>query len=578
MTRCFHSVQYVILCAVLGFCMACTEYKSETVPERTYAELGPVVLTHLPVHEHDTVPGWGFLRSDGTVFLRGRFSRRPSAIINGYFTVADSAGSGTDLWAAFPEPHRIEGLGKLKSVGIMCGGLIPMTRPGGRIEIADGEGTVSMELRPIDGNEIVKCSRMFTGGLLGICIASGKWGAINTSGELVIEPVFDSEPVFSENLTVLSRTVDREADSLRSSASHTSHFIFNNRGREVFRFPKGWKPLTKVKRGRVLFSDSGGRISSLDIRGYRTGLNDVTGAVTDFDGDRVVWRDKRQGQYGLYGGVVNLDAKYENIQLADSGKILLHDADGLYSITDSAGNTCTRFHQFDEIKYLPAVFESISTPFEYICHGHAGYVLMNSHGHRLGGGPYEIVAVGSVCEAQGIESDFFNSHSVIHSILAPLNDHGWDRANIGVAAGKLLDGADSLRAKTDVVKFYDSKSGGVHITANAYSDRSVMKDSLESDGRKVWYADTAAHVKYIRVSGICGGDRFSELLSCAGAELVPKGFRAEKLADNYGIYVSNHLMVILTPTENSGGMYVYIMSKKNYGILGRRILSDIGVE
>lgn len=274
--------------SVLGACSVGSPGAVSPV-ECTYDSLGPIVVTYLPAIESDSVRNWGLVRPDGTMFVSDRFESSPSAVVNGFFSLREA--DGISVWRSLPTPAPVEGLRGLIATGIMSDGLMPVVRKGKRIELIDGDGTVRMELTSIDGREIVRSAPYFVDGVLAVYTQDGFWGGITRNGEMALEPVYDSMPLFSENIAAVCRTVEEQVDSL-TIRKRKQYYLVNTSGKVIFTFPRDVLPKGTVRDGRIVIETAGGHLAMLGVSGRISDLPPKVKSVGEFNRDYVVWSDR----------------------------------------------------------------------------------------------------------------------------------------------------------------------------------------------------------------------------------------------------------------------------------------------
>ncbi len=541
--------------------------------EKSYDSLGPIVVSYLPVIESDSVDKWGLVRPDGTMFVSNRFESEPSAVVNGYFSVKGQ--DGVSVWRALPAPAPVEGLSGLMSAGAMSSDLMPVARKGKRIELVDGTGVVRMELTSINGREIVRAAPYFADGVLAVYTHDGLWGGITPDGEMALEPVYDTMPVFSENIAAVSRTVEESVDSL-TTRRMTRYYLVNNAGRVVFTFPRNVKPKGCMHGGRIVVETAGGHLAMLGLDGRIYDIDPKVKTVGGLSREYVVWGD-RTNHYGLLDGALRelTGARFRSIAIADSNRFLVEDADGRYAVVDSVGRTKVRLTGFDRVSWLGSMGHAIVSPFRLAGSGYAGTVLLDLRGHRLGLGPFRSFSTAvTLMEDDCVHSDYFNSQAAAHAIVAPLTSEGWGRASIGMVIGRLAEMIDETNARDESLVFARDSLYGCTVEAVAFSNRCLGRDSIAGDSLRVFYPDSMARVRFISVDAIVPPRRFGEIVEHASPELVERGFRAGKLRDAYAVYESPTTIVALTPRNDMKGMTVYVMDRLFYETEGPRIISE----
>lgn len=558
--------------AVCGACSVGSPGAASPV-ERTYDSLGPIVVTYLPAIESDSVKNWGLVRPDGTMFVSDRFESSPSAVVNGYFSLRES--DGISVWRALPTPAPVEGLRGLVAAGIMSDGLVPVVRKGKRIELVDGDGTVRMELTSIDGREIVRSAPYFVDGVLAVYTQDGFWGGMTRNGEMALEPVYDSMPLFSENIAAVSRTVEEQVDSV-TTRKRKQYYLVNTSGKVIFTFPRDVIPRSTVSDGRIVIETAGGHLAMLGVTGRISDLPPKVKSVGEFNRDYVVWSD-RSSQVGLLDGSLHelVGPRFRSVALADSNRLLVEGGDGCYAVTDSAGQTKVKLSGFDRVSYLGSMGHGIVSPFRLVGEGYAGAVMLNLRGHRLGTGPFRSLSTSlTLLDDDCVHSDYFNSQAAAHALVAPLTSEGWGSASIGMVIGQLAGKLDESNAGDARVSFARDSLYGCTVEAVAFSDRRMALDSIAGDSLRVFYPDSAARVKSLRVDGAVPPRKFYDIVRHAAPELVERGYRAEKLRDEYAVYASATAIVILVPDSELRGVCLYVMDRGLYESEGPRIIAE----
>lgn len=562
----------IVICCGVDSCSIGKD--SATAPgEKNYDSLGPVVSAYFAAREGDTVMGWGLARCDGSMMFSDKFPTAPSAAVNGYFSVRGNG--GITVYKAAPEPVAVDGLEQLVHAGAMSYGLMPVTWKGKRVALVDGSGVQRMELTSISGREIVKTAPYFIDGLLSVFTQDGLWGAVNTSGEMVLEPVYDIEPRFSERLASVRRTVTEQIDS-NSTRQRAIYTLVNNQGKTVYTFPEGMKPRSRVHGGQLVVELPSGRLAMLGTDGNLRGLPAGAAKVGDFDKDYIVWSNA-DGRFGLVDthGRELIEPRYKSIHIADSDRVLLESFDRLYTLADSAGNPKVRLSGFDKVSFMKQPAVGVVSPFRFIGEGYAGKVIMDTHGHRQGAGPFVGLSAQPVLLTDGyVHTDYFNIQASIHALMSRLKARGWGAVTL---RSRMCDIADTLgekQAKLRSLRYHTDSLYMLTLEAVAYSDRPTALDSVTGEGRHVYMSDTASLVKYIRVEAAVPGRHFPDMVHQAGPELVPLGYRAEKIRDEYAVYTGEQMVVIMTPREGLEGMYLYVMDREFYREAGERIIAN----
>lgn len=564
-----------LLSVSILWCGCVPEKKTGTiVAEKNYDSLGPIVMSYIPAREGDTVPRWGLVRADGSMLFSDKFETTPSAVVNGFFSVKE--GSGISVYKAGVTPTVVSGLTQLAYAGVMSHGLMPVSRFGKRIELVDGNGMTKMTLNSFDGREIVKTAPYFVDDLLAVCTQDGLWGAINTSGEMVVEPVYLSEPQFSERVASVSKEITVTIDSL-NTRKEIRHYLINNRGKIIYTFNDGEKPEGDMCGGRIAVRGKSGVLSFLAAKGGVMNLPVKVSSTVYCNSDYTIYKDEN-GNMGLLDAQARLlmPNKYKLIDFVGQHRFLVSVNGRDYALVDSVGGEKVRFSGFDNMTVISRPARGIVSPFVMIGFGHYGMVLLDERGRRLGAGAFVALSLKTSLLDDGyVYTGYFNVQNVVHTVVSKLTDVGWDKVAIG---GQMPAVPDSVKEKATVTRSLHlghERYYLLDLDAIAYSDKPVMLlDSITDDGKKHLSVNVDSKVKYVRVEAAVIGRRFSEMIPHLRNELVPHGFKADKISDEYAVYSRGDRYIIATSRPRLEGMYLYVMDLTSYNEFGHEIISD----
>jgi len=568
----FLTLAPVAILSVLSAGCSTGSYGSSSIIEKNYDSLGPLVAAYLPAIEGDSIVRWGMVREDGSMLFSNIFDSKPSASVNGYFTVRKK--NGLSVYRSSTEPKLVDGLEGLSSAGIMSGGLMPVARKNGRIEIVDGEGTVRMQLPAIDGKEITLTAPCFVEGMLSVRLQDGRWGAVNSAGALALEPIYDNEPVFSENIAAVCRTYKEQVDSVEEKIVK-KWMLVDTSGKIRYEFPERMVPEGRMVGGRMVVRTSSG-LATVGVGGDIRHFPREMKSVEYNDGEIMVWTDRDGDSHvsDASGRSVS-ENKFRSIAVQDSGKMLVEYRKGFFGLTDSVGNIKIKFNGFDAVRSLRYIHGRFRTPFRLIGYGYAGCVIMNDSGHRQGKGPFREISTDITLLDDGyVHTDFFNTPMAVHNVVSGLTASGWGKAEIGMPMAVLADSLSGEYRTVRSLTFDRDSTYMLRREAVAYSSEAVAVDSITSEGDKILCPNPLATVKYIRVEGAVPVASFAALLEEFGSELVAKGYHAVKLRDEYGVYAAGDRYVIITPRECCKGIYFYVMDRHFFAEAGARIISD----
>lgn len=167
---------------------------------------------------------WGLIAPDGEVLFEDEFMNQPTAAINGRFLVRNEAGLW-DIYTAEKNPKKVAG--DFLMAGMFYEKVAPVVEKGKPIQLIDVDGKVVVTLNKIDGKAITEC-RNFENGLA-VVKAGGYYGAVDTKGEMVIEPRYvQLESSSGGKLMGIDKKYENEEDN-----DDISYTILDRKGKEV---------------------------------------------------------------------------------------------------------------------------------------------------------------------------------------------------------------------------------------------------------------------------------------------------------------------------------------------------------
>ena len=128
---------------------------------------------------------WGLISNEGEVLFSEEFTNEPSFCINGRFLVQNSDGMW-EIYTANKNPEKIGG--EYLQAGMFYENVAPVVEKGKPIQFIDKDGDVKVTLDKLNGKPVEMCTN-FTNGLALVKVGE-YWGAVNTSGKVVVEPEY----------------------------------------------------------------------------------------------------------------------------------------------------------------------------------------------------------------------------------------------------------------------------------------------------------------------------------------------------------------------------------------------------
>lgn len=128
---------------------------------------------------------WGLISTDGKVLFSEMFDNEPTMAINGRFMVKNMDGLW-EIYSAEAEPQKIGG--EYLQAGMFYEDVAPVVEKGKPIQFINRDGKVKVTLEDIGDAPVTEC-KQFSGGLAPIKVG-GLWGAVDTKGNVVVEPLY----------------------------------------------------------------------------------------------------------------------------------------------------------------------------------------------------------------------------------------------------------------------------------------------------------------------------------------------------------------------------------------------------
>lgn len=334
----------------------------------------PSAITHLP---YQAVQGgkWGIMRTDGKACAAEVFVYRPSAVVNGFFTVADSTGR-LCLYRVDEEgiPTQI-GTNRFSQLGYFFGGqTIGQPEPDAPLCIVGKDGQVIAELKDLNGHAVTMAHNFSDGRAL-VCTDQGKYGYVDGQGHTIVQPLFDFACDFSNGIALVGKT---------GLGGERMYSVIGTDGTEVFPWTTGQCRIAGPPVNGLLSYQRNGRWALMDKTGKTTVTfpESVTGILPS--GENAVLTLNQNG-VGLADGQGRtlIPGIYERGKIIGQGRVAfrLH---GKWAVFDFSGKALTEF-QFDgltpyfdgrhAVAFRPEGFQLIGTDGQPVStHVYAGIV------------------------------------------------------------------------------------------------------------------------------------------------------------------------------------------------------------
>lgn len=409
---------------------------------------------------------WSMYGYDTQMLFEDKFESMPSTVVDGYFSVRHH--DGYTLYAASDNPQPVTGMTGLYSIGYCCDGLVPASRPGGRIEVMSPGGDRRFTLSPYLNMEIVSCDLAYSSGMLKVKTEQGKYGYYDTKGNLAIKPVYDQAETFEEGVAM---TCVFGTEGLKNAV----YRVINPAGQTVVTLPDGFRPAaTRFTGGRMPVRRPGNRLGYIDLKGNVTVCPDEVKAVGRNQSDKYVYytSDGDCGVMDMDGDVI-IQPHYKSIDFLPSEMYLAQEEPGIFVLLDKFGDVKLKEKKFATMRY----FER----FGLICTNNDGTRFINRNG--IPNSDKVFRRVGLQPSAAGfVRSDYFNYTAAADAIVDALTPSGIGRYRLGAKISRYITSVEEFVADDMEFEINDIfRSGfGFSVSVKGIADRCII-DKAQGD-------------------------------------------------------------------------------------------------
>lgn len=288
------------------------------------------LISHVPF-QHSKDGRWGLIDFKGNILIDEEFQNRPSAVMDGMFHVKNEDG----LYEIYTADKHFKKIGsEYISVGDFHSGLAPVVEKGEPVKYINKYGDIAFELKDYKG-EIITAATEFHNGKAAFKISSGNYGFIDTSGKVILPPIYEDVLIFcgayaavakdgdsffinekGENVLKLDKKIRFWAlpsdDMFPYSVEDEIAFGYMNlKGEKVIKESSKFYRAYNFVNGYAVFMNSNGEYGLIDKKGNITIRAKYQGLIQC--DDLLVYGDN--GKYGLltYSGEIILRACYDKI-------------------------------------------------------------------------------------------------------------------------------------------------------------------------------------------------------------------------------------------------------------------------
>lgn len=443
-------------------------------------------VSYLPV-KLERKGGWSMIGPDGKLLFQDEFKEAPTPVVNGVFVVPE--GDTYSVYRASKKPTLV--VDGLKSVGVMSEGLIPTVKEGGRITLRDKNGKEKFVLESHNGEAIVACMDRYSEGLLAVRTAEGKWGYVNTKGEMVIGPKYDAVNPYHEGYAIVCIYKD----------GSPSRYVINKKGENVLDIKERYEinsyDVVRVKDGLIpVYDRAKEKYGFLNIKGEFISVPSKVDDILDFNNEVFVFEDE-DGECGVMSLVKDneqiIRSKYDEIIIISSTEFLA-DYDADYYILNDKDERIVDLSDYDDV--MPC--QIASTQCYLAQEGNVG-MLLDKAGKKIGNVEFYEVSGFEPDDEEYIYSDYFDAQGV-----AKVVEDFLDTYVVGEPMSKYVKNPDKCDANTRRYSVSDFNGKG-RVAIELSSDLPYVKyrDNAKVANEKSKLAEATLMLWEVGGSNVC---------------------------------------------------------------------------
>lgn len=534
-------LKFLPVVAVAAALCSCGSSDSDSITEK---------VEYIPV-QLDRNGGWGFMGPDGKVIYEDEFENSPSLVVDGIFSVYE--GEGFSVYAVEDKkPALVPGCEELKAAGYYSEGVIPVVHPKERIQFVDKNGLKKFELAPFKGKEIVACEPGFSDGLLKIRNEEGKYGYINTKGEVVIEPKFDVAEDFAEGVAIVGKSVE----------DTYSYSVIDKKGEIKFKFKKGWDQYSSYFKDGAIVVEDDDRMVFVNAKGEAEKCPAKVKSVGDYNSEIYVFYDgEHYGVAKRKDNEIVIRARYDNIYILPDGDLLCKSSSDKYTVRNLENEELIDFSEYEMVGY-------INSRFNFIAGEYGELEMLKRDGTPVKDAEFYSFGF-ELCAAYEIESDYFDINAMASTIAGLYDGDGIGQYTLGKTPGQLtgLGSAEDYSYKTLI----DGDEGSGYrweYKEKIYFSASMADYNLSYDNSgyyyynytRNYYWNTDSHIYSVDVSVSAETTLGKDAVKALAQSFQNKGYTEDMCGEIYGTWTAylhkGTFSVKITSAEDSGSLLV----------------------
>lgn len=333
-------------------------------------------VTHLPFKSSEN-ERWGLIGLDGNILIDNEFQEEPSPVINGMFHVKNE-NNNYELYVADKNLKKIGN--EYLSVGNFNSGLAPVVEKGQCVKYIDQSGKIRFELKKYK-EEFITAATEFQNGKAVFKTSSNHYGFIDTSGKVIIPPIYDYASLFYGKYAAVRKEdkiafINEKGDEVINFDKHVicqflpSEGVFpfierengeedawgymNLKGEKVIKENKRFKGAMNFIQGYAVFSNSNNEAGLIDKKGnivIRAKYQSLIQCI-----DLLIFRDNDKVGLLDYDGNIIMKPEYKEIIPFIGHNNFTYALDGdEWVLIDREGQEVNN-NSYDKISYPSSLF------------------------------------------------------------------------------------------------------------------------------------------------------------------------------------------------------------------------------
>lgn len=283
-------------------------------------------VTYIP-YKADKDSRWGLIDWEGNPLIEDEFEKEPSAVIDNRFYVGNSDG----LYEFYSAEKKFKKIGKeYVRVGVFHDGLAPVVEKDQPVSFIRSDGTVAFTFDSYK-DETVQAVSIFQEERALFLTESGKYGYIDTNGNVVIEPIYDNASLFYNNTAHVYKAQNEK---------NGEAFMINKNGKECFKVNPDYSIISLPFEHKIIYSE---KINKENAYGFLNEQGEKTlkastkyGCIMPFCNNFAVFSNKSR-EYGLMDKEGNIIIRAKFSDLITSKDVLLYKENNKWGIISYEG-------------------------------------------------------------------------------------------------------------------------------------------------------------------------------------------------------------------------------------------------